>query len=435
MKKLIRKILKYRLAPNSIDADKFYIFLKKKYKGKVHGFMSGKEIDGWEIPKAWDVKKANIFINKKKFFDGYKNPLGVISYSSSFHGKISKKNFLKKVYTHNKIDNAIVYHWKQFYNLENDWGFCIPKEKLKKITNNDEIFIELETIKKSNTMKVFDLCLKGKSDNEILFFAHSCHSSQANDDASGISVMLKIYEKLKKQKNKKFSYRFIIAPEIYGPLFWLDKLKKDKIRKIRGCIKLAAVGNNDILKLQKSYNGNSFLDKIFENIAQNKNNKLITGKFRKIYGNDEIVFEAPKYSIPTISFTRVKKRPLEEYPEYHTNLDNIDIIFDSKLNHTVNIVMKGLSVLENNQYIIPKFSGLPKLSNPKYNLFLNVHDPASMPNVSKLKLKLNYFLNCFSREITNFTCIEDISNKYKIEDYFLKNYLQKWVEKKLIEIL
>ena len=49
----------------------------------------------------------------------------------------------------------------------------------------------------------------------------------ANNELSGPLVMLNLYEKIKKIKNRQFTYRFIINPETIGSIAYLSMKKKE----------------------------------------------------------------------------------------------------------------------------------------------------------------------------------------------------------------
>ena len=86
-------------------------------------------------------------------------------------------------------------------------------------------------------------------------------------------------------------------------MFWIDKIYKQN-KDIVAAILLKSVGNKRNLKLQKSFDGNTELDKIAKKVFDEKYEKYNSGPFRTIYGNDETVFESPGFKIPTISLTR-----------------------------------------------------------------------------------------------------------------------------------
>ena len=89
--------------------------LKKYIKNlKIKYFYSGEKIGDWIIPKEWNVTSAYIKDENGNTLIDYKsNFLHLASYSSAFKGFVDAKYLKTKIYTSNKINDAIPY--KTFY--------------------------------------------------------------------------------------------------------------------------------------------------------------------------------------------------------------------------------------------------------------------------------------------------------------------------------
>ena len=120
---------------------------------------------------------------------------------------------------------------------------------------------------------------------------------------------------------------------MYGPIFWLNKINKSKIKNLDYSILLKSVGNNNSIKLQHSVTKNTEIDNLALRALRNSKEKYMTGNFRTVYGNDEIVFDSPGYNIHTISLTR------SPFPEYHTDLDTPKIISEKSLPITFSMLL------------------------------------------------------------------------------------------------
>jgi hypothetical protein len=262
-------------------------------------------------------------------------------------------------------------------------------------------------------------------------------------------VGIDVFKKLKK-KNNYFTYILLISPEIYGPLFWLKKNKKKY--EFVGAIKVGALGNDNMIKMQKSFTGKSFLDKIFAEEISKKFNKYKIGKFKQIWGNDEIVFEAPGYEIPSITITRYP------FKEYHSDQDTPDKLKEIRLKEASNFILSSLKNLErrknlyleqkqnktkttyinNNNNLKFKFTGkgLYCLSNKKYDLYEYVWDPSSKDNLNGKKDNrvFHNLMTNLPRLSQNGITLKELSKIFKIKIGFLKTYLKKWEKKDLGKI-
>ena len=429
IKKLLQKIYPFNYSIVSEDNIKTIPLYKSFLNFNVHSFRSGKILNGWKVPYNWKLEKGEISTDDKIIHKA-EEPFGVPVLSPSFKGRVDRKTLLKHIFTSKKIPSATPYNWTGLYRDSKNWGFCMPKNSLKKFKDN-KYHINIKTRFKKSSMKVLDFQIKGKSKNTVIINAHNCHPFQANDDMSGCAVAISIFKELKKFKNLYYTYRLLISPEITGTVFWLNKLKNES-KNFKYCILLKSVGNDNFLKLQHSYQKKTTLDKIAKKLLKQKFKHYRIGGFREIYGNDETVFNSPGYDIPTISITRVP------FKEYHTNFDTPKIVSEKKLqevkSYTLGIIKNMEKDRKDNKFYRVNFNGLVSLSNKKYNLYLN----AIAPGIDKKKYtqsqkQWNLMMNNLPNDI-NFEklSVNEIAKKYKLPINDLQMYLNKWEKKRLI---
>ena len=435
MMELLKKLYPLRLAPVSKDTDIAVEILLEELPFQVHEYLSLSEHNGWIIPLKWEVKKAEIRKDGKLIYDGMHHPLGVIGYSQSFQGTISLEELKKHLYYHEKWPNALVYHYLLYYrNWEKDWGFSIPYNLYKSLEPGG-YEVDLQTVHEPGTMKVCDYFVQGERDEAIVFAAHNCHAGQANDDISGVVVGVELMKRLA-QRNTKYSYRLLVGPEQFSSVFYLADLSKHVIGNFKYCVYLETLGNDNRLALQKSFTGDTELDRAAYHYLAHKHPDFHCGEFRQVIGNDETVWEAPGYEVPTISISRAN--PIAEglhYPEYHTSMDNADIILESRLEESVEAVLDVCQILETNCFIERKFEGLMALSNPKYDLYIDSMDPAIRQAVPE---KQRHWFNLMVRLPRYFdgkTSVLDIAMRHDLPYDEVFYYVCKFREKGLVEFV
>ena len=189
---------------------------------------------------------------------------------------------------------------------------------------------------------------------------------------------------------------------------------------------LEMLGNKNRFALQESFTGESMIDRAAHHYLKHNFPDYVSDKFRKIVGNDETVWEAPGYEVPCISLSRWP------YQEYHSNLDTEDIIYEEKMEESVEAVMGIIDILESNTVMQRHFKGLVALSNPKYDLYVSTFDPSIRNSVPEEQRKWNYLMNCLIRYFDGQTTILDIALKHDVEYSRLYAYLSKYKEKGLI---
>ena len=424
---IIKKLYPFEYSICGKGNDEAIKVFKKYLNFKIHNFESGKSLNGWTIPHSWSLKKGIILNqNKEIIFDAKKKNFGVPVLSKTFKGKILLKNLKKKIF-YSKYKNFAPYNWTNLYRKNFiDWGFCMNKKELNRIKENF-YFIDIETKTKKSKMKVLEYTLKGKNKETIIINAHNCHPYQANDDISGCAVGIQLFKNLRKIKNRKFTYKLIIAPEILGPLFWLKKIGNIK-KHLKYCILLKSIGNNSNLKLQHSSNPNSQIDIVGLEELKKLNFSFKKGNFREIYGNDEIVFDAPGFDIKTISLTRFP------FKEYHTDGDIPERISEKKLQEVLSILQNIVNNFEKQTRYKCNFDGVISLSNKKFNLYKKAVAPGiDKERYSLILKKWNILMNNLPNLLNNFFSVEQIAKIYGLPKNEVLRYCLKWENKKLIK--
>jgi aminopeptidase-like protein len=396
---------------------------------KVFEYSEGSELNGWIIPNGQLVTKAEIRQNGKLIYDGLSHALGTISQCAPFKGRVDLETLKSHLYYKNDSPDAIVFHFSQYYkpgrNL--NWGFCIPKNLYDSLEQGDyDIEIIVEPYQTS--MKVLEYVLPGRSKKSLLLNGHNCHPFQANDDISGCAVGIKVMHRLAKLEKRELTYRLLIAPELIGPLFWLEELGSE-VENIDAGIILAALGNDANLKLQDSFTGSSSIDSIAHNLMKNRYGKYETGGFREIYGNDETVFEAPGIEIPTISMTR--------YPweDYHTSKDTPSRLSKKRLEDSLEAVYDCCIAFDRNVKFRFTKKGLYCLSNKKFNLYIPAYDPSNRTGPKNREEHRNWYLlmTYLPRLLDGNMRLITLSERFEIPIEEVYDYCLKWVDKGLLE--
>lgn len=422
----------------------------------VHEYTSGQDLNGWFIPHYWQVNKAIISHNGHVIYDATLSPLSLATLSPSYQGELSLDELQPHLSSSENLPNAVLYQWKNLYRpKEITWGISLPHHERLKLKNVN-YQVDIDTNLTPGTMKVLDYLLPGKSEDTLIINGHNCHPFQANDDISGCAVAIRVMQALEKKaltNRLKYSYRILISPELHGPMFWLNDMNKEQQRLVKGCILLKSVGNHAPMRLQRSYLGNQHVDLAAQSAFSEHYDSFEQGDFRSIYGNDETVFEAPPYNIPTISLTRWP------FSEYHSNLDTPDTLSEQSLQESVDIVMNIIEKYEqinvkkptikeskdasahiifeeyldnkfNQQYKL-NFTGLVCLS--AYGLYKSIPQVSSTGvDYDSVHGRWNKLMNCLPREIDDKMTINMLAKKYDLPSIEVYQYVNEWVNNDLL---
>jgi len=320
--------------------------IKKKHLPnlKIKKIRSGTKAFDWKIPPEWNIKDAYLKDEfGKKIIDLKNNNLHVVSYSKKINTTISKKELNKHLFSIPNKPRAIPYitsYYKSF------WGFCIAHKERKKI-KGEKFFAHINSEHNNKGyLNYGELYLKGDSTKEILITTYICHPSLANNEISGpvVSTFLaKYYTNIK----KKYSMRFIFIPETIGSIYYISKnLKKLKENVIAG-YNLTCIGDEKNYSFIPTRHGNTLSDRAALEAFKELKIKFKYHSFLK-RGSDERQFNSPNVEIPVATLMRTK---FGEYSEYHTSLDNFNVVTEKGLAGGFKLVKKTLDIIH--KKIIP----------------------------------------------------------------------------------
>ena len=328
-------------------------------------FKTGEKIFDWTIPKEWKVNKAYIVDpNGKKRCDFSVNNLHLVSHSCPFQGELPLKKLKDHLHSYPELPNGVPYLTSFF---DERWGFCITDKELKHLPEG-KYKVVVDTELYDGELTTADYVLKGENPNEIMFTSYLCHPSMANNELSGPLTLAFLYDKLKTLPKRKYSYRFVIMPETLGTICYLSKKFEELKTKLIAGYVLTCLGLGDTFTYKCSRQENTRGDRLIKRlIKKNDNNKIIP--FTPIAGSDERQFCSPGFDLPVGSLMR--KRYLE-YPEYHSSLDNKELISFDAIQGAINFCMEVVDGFEKN--LIFKnmvMNGEPRLCNkglyPKFS--------------------------------------------------------------------
>jgi len=421
MKDIIEKhYLLNRTAVNP-DTDILVNYIKEKElpKSKIREYQSGMECFTWMIPKAWKVKEAHLSRSDgKKIVDFKNNPLHLWTHSIPFKGEVSLDELKKHLHFDPKHPDWIPYHYRNGYNYyAQNWGFSMSYNQYLKLLElkEDKFRVLIDTTLDNNgTMKVLDYHLKGNKSDTIFFAAHTCHPGIVTDGLSCVAVLVELFKKLEK-KSLNCSYRLILGPEYFAAVGLLSGLSEEEIKTLKGGIFLDMIGNNKPFGYQTSFQRNSTTDIAVKNVFQHHVKDHVSKPYRKLWGNDEMIYNGPGFHIPTVGIG------CDRHEEYHFDADNLDMLNYSQLEECLKILEKIIEVFETNYVPVRKYKGPVYLS--RYNLYIDPKiDQAGYDAIEYIQIMMDGKKSCL-----------DIANELNVDYFFVHNFCEKLAQNGLIE--
>jgi len=358
-------------------------FLKSLIKLDVLEFPSGTRLGTWTVPDEWVVRDAWLKDPKgKKIADYKKNPLSLVVGSLPFSGKVELDELRKHWHYSDDMPGATPYVFKYY---DKDWGFCFPKDVIRKPNPNGEGGVDekgefkpvttdklkkgkyevmIDTEYRPGVMKLGVHTIKGKTDREILMFAHLDHPFQANDNLSAVACLTGLVDRLTKEKHDH-TIKIVFCPETIGSTAYA--LTQD-LSKVDFVLAVDICGNDGPILFQKSWKDDR-INAVTHLALQNNGKTYKKGNFRNSIGSDESVFNDPLIGIPGIMLSTW------DYPEYHTDADTPDKINYEKIAEMQDVILNIVKYYEMDFIPERKFKGMLMRSrygiqtpNPQMNL-------------------------------------------------------------------
>ena len=375
---------------------------------KIRHIISNTKVYDWQVPSEWNVKNAYVLDKfNKKIIDFKKNNLHLVGYSVPIKKYLKKNNLLKHIHTSATQKNAIPYvtsYYKKY------WGFCLGQIDKTLIKNrykkNDKFFVNIDSsFNKKGKLSYGELLIKGDSSKEILISTYICHPSLANNELSGPLVTLKLIKFFLNKKNKK-SIRFLFLPETIGSISYINKNLRNIKKNIVGGYVLTCIGDERNYSYLYSKYKNSISDQAAIKAFKNLNVKFKKYDFLS-RGSDERQFNSPNIDLGIGSIMRSK---YETYPEYHTSLDNFNLVTEKGLLGGYKIAKAAILNLMNVKIINNYNQKIKKSKNPTVNFLCepNMGKRGLYPTISKKENN-----NQDTRNLMNFIQYSDGYNSIK----------------------
>ncbi len=335
---------------------------------QVFEVPTGTQAFDWEVPKEWSIKDAWIAdTNGKKIIDFKENNLHCMGYSAPIDKIVSREELEPYLFSLPNQPNAIPYVTS--YYKENS-GFCLT-EKQRESLGTGPFHIYIDSRLFDGSLSYGELLIPGESTDLILFSTYICHPSLANNELSGPVVALALAKYVMSLKNRRYSYKFLFTVETIGSIYYLSKhLEELKRDLICGWV-LTCIGDDRNYSYVPTRNGNTLTDNISRLVLRDLAEKYIEYSWLD-RGSDERQYNSPGVNLPVGSLMRTK---YGEYPEYHTSLDNLDVISPEGLAGGLSMLAQAVNILETNHLYRVKVKCEPQLG--KRGLYPNTSTKSS----------------------------------------------------------
>jgi len=320
----------------------------------VHEIKSGDNVLDWQVPQEWNIKDAYVKNEKgEKIIDFHQNNLHVVSYSEPIDTTLQLNDLQRNLHSLPSQPDAIPYITSYY---SSNWGFCLTQEQRDSLKDEKyHVFIDSEL--KKGVLNYADLVIKGNSPKEILLSTYICHPSMGNNELSGPIVSTALAKWISALKDQYYTYRFIFIPETIGSIVYLSKHMEHLKTNVIAGFNITCVGDDRCYSFMPSRNGSTLADRVGKHVLGH-----IDSDYQQYTwldrGSDERQYCAPGVDLPIATIMRSK---YDEYPEYHTSLDDLSLISPAGLRGGLNAFIKAIEAIEFNCFPKVQVLGEPQL--------------------------------------------------------------------------
>ena len=335
---------------------------------EIQSIASGSSVFDWTVPDEWTILSGYIEDEVgQKIIDFANNNLHVVGYSEPVDQWLDLEVLDEHLYSLPDQPNAMPYVTSYY---QRRWGFCLShnmRERLKPGRYRAVIDSEL----KPGVLNYGELLIPGKSDEEVFISTYVCHPSMANNELSGPVVTTAIAQWIQALPERRYTYRIVFIPETIGSLVYLSRHLDHLKQHVIAGFNVTCIGDDRAYSYLPSKAGDTLSDQAAKHVLRHIDPQFVSYSWLD-RGSDERQYCAPGVDLPIATIMRSK---YGEYPEYHTSLDDLNLVTPAGLKGGYLALKLALEVIEQN--IFPKITVLGEPQLGKRGLY---------PNISKKRL-------------------------------------------------
>lgn len=303
----------------------------------VHEVPSGTRVYDWTVPDEWNIRDA--FIKNRdgqRVVDFQSNNLHVMSYSAPVHATLSRREL--EAHLHSLPEHPDRVPYRTSYYAEG-WAFCLSHRQRQSLGDGD-YEVAIDSTLAPGSLSYGECVLPGSTDEEVLFYTHTCHPSLANDNLSGIAVCTFLARWLA-DRPRRYTYRFVFGPGTLGSLVWLSR-NEARLDRIRYGLVAVLLGDGGPLRYKCTRHGSAAIDRIVKRALVASARPHAIEPFSP-FGYDERQFGSPGFDLPV---GRLSRSANGGYPEYHTSADDLSVVSPQALAESLSACMTVVAGIE-----------------------------------------------------------------------------------------
>ena len=347
--------------------------LRARVPLEVEGVETGTQVYDWTIPQEWHIKRA--FLkgpDGESYADFDKTNLSVVNYSMPVDRKLPLQELQQHLHSIAALPTAIPYVTSYY---KRNWGFCLPHDvRMKMPEGIYHAFIDSAFV--NGELNYGHCVVLGETRGEVLITSYLCHPSLANNELSGPLGLVLLYNRISKWKRRRFTYRFLVAPETIGSIAYLSRYGDHlKASTVGGLVLTCLGGKNPSISYKTSRRETSLLDNLVRALKEHEEIVVRIRPFTPQGGSDERQYCSPGFNLP---IGQIARDVYGEYEGYHNSLDTKAFMNVQSVIQSVDDIEKMLRAFEYSgvfRNVVPY--GEPQLGRRDLYPNINSHNTSS----------------------------------------------------------